>query len=156
MSLVILSQTIRKRHVRAYVVQGLREARYFFPIAFVALLLPFWHAAALVGDVNFDFWWLLAIVTGVTLLGTILLFFFARRVLQEDRLTELGLYVFISALFMQFIAIAGDPDEVYQVFSHPPVQYVRYASWFVLVAVPLIVLERTIKSRKGKTEPSPE
>lgn len=149
LALIFLSQTIRKKHVRIYLFQCVRKFSYFIPVTFLLLLIPFLKVT-LLSYPNIEYWIISLSTAAGTLLFTILLFILVRKSIREKHMTDLGLYILISSLFVQFLGITGDFDTVYATFGNSLVPYVRYATWFILLVIPIVILDKIRMAKKLK------
>lgn len=146
--LVFLSQSLRKSHVRRFLYDWFRRPGCFLPLVTLLVMVPLWRGVCLVHEREVG--WAVGLVTlaGAVLLAA-LLFVPARARMTEETMNELGFYILISSLFVQLLAMMGDPDLVYPLFASPEIQAVRYVTWFILVCLPLSILEKWYRGRGG-------
>ncbi|MBI3927196.1 MAG: hypothetical protein HY319_16790 [Armatimonadetes bacterium] len=149
-TLIFLSQSLRRPHVQEYLHGLMCRPVWFLPVTTVVLAIPLWRWAAFAfsrPDAG------LAALTAMVALGLSgVLFLGVRSRLTPQRMNDLGFYILISSLFVQLLTMMGDPDLVYPLFSSPEMQGVRYVTWFILLCLPLNVLEKWYRTPRGVKE----
>ena len=134
-ALIFLSQTIQKKHIQKFVIQKAMSSKSFTAIIFIAVHIPAWIAVKLLISSKFNNFLLHLILITISSFITWLLKPKIKDFLINKGVTEFGLYIFISALFMQFIGIMGDLDMVYTVYSSERSEYIFYVCCFIVVCV---------------------
>ncbi|MCA9776827.1 MAG: hypothetical protein KC800_08930 [Candidatus Eremiobacteraeota bacterium] len=148
-TLIFLSQSLRKPHVQAVLFRQVLKPYIFLPLATLLLYIPAWHWATLVYPRTAG--WPGSIISGLgCLLLALLMFKVAKVQLTESKMNELGFHLLISSLFVQLLTAMGDPDVVYQVFSAPRMETLRYISWFIILCYPGLLLEKWYRGMRPK------
>jgi hypothetical protein len=153
-TIIFLSQSLRKPHVQAVLFQQVLKPYIFLPLATLLLYIPAWHWATLVYPRTAG--WPASFISGFgCLLFALLMYKVARVQLTESKMNELGFHLLISSIFVQLLTAMGDPDVVYQVFSAPRMEMLRYISWFIILCYPGLLLEKWYRGVHPK-EPAEE
>ena len=83
----------------------------------------------------------------LSLCGALVWFRTLRRELTPAKMNEMGFHLLISSLFVQLLTVMGDPDVVYGVFAAERMVGVRYATWFILLCVPGLLVEKLFRAK---------
>lgn len=149
-TIIFLSQSLRKPHVQDALYDAVRRPVYFLPTVCLMLYVPAWHWATLSYPKSAGIPLALAITLGCLSMAWLLLKV-ARVTLDPNRMNEFGFHLLISSLFVQLLTVMGDPDVVYVVFTAPDMRYLKYATWFIILCYPGLLLEKWYRATR-KTE----
>jgi hypothetical protein len=146
-TIVFLSQSLRKPHVQTVLFRQVLKPYLFLPVTSLLLYVPAWHWATLVYPRTAG-WPASALAAVGCFLLAALMYKVALVQLTESKMNELGFHLLISSIFVQLLTAMGDPDVVYQVFSAARMEPLRYASWFIILCYPGLLIEKWYKGLK--------
>jgi len=148
-TIIFLSQSLRKPHVQAMLFRQVLKPYFFLPVTSLLLYVPAWHWATLMYPRSAG--WLASLLACLgCVLMALLMYKVARLRLTESKMNELGFHLLISSIFVQLLTAMGDPDVVYQVFSAPRMENLRYISWFIILCYPGLLMEKWYTGRRGE------
>ena len=150
--LLALSQTLQRPHVRLFLYEKLRQARWFLPVTTLLLGGPLLRWASLLSRPDQAAWPGQLMAGSLAILSALLLFWRLRSRLLPGQVTDLGIYILILSLFVKLAGILATPDTAYGFFASGPMQAVRPLSWFVLACGPLVLLEKWVRHARAAPE----
>lgn len=145
-TLIFLSQSLQKPHVQEALYRAILKPGYFLPLCTPLLFVPVWTWANLLYPRSVG-WWACAGIVMLSLCGALVWFRTLRRELTPAKMNEMGFHLLISSLFVQLLTVMGDPDVVYGVFAAERMVGVRYATWFILLCVPGLLVEKLFRAK---------
>lgn len=151
-TLIFLSQSLQKPHVQEFLYRAVLKPWYFLPLSTPLLFVPIWTWANLIYPRAVG-WWACAGLVLLSLAMAVLWYRTLRRRLTPAKMNEMGFHLLISSLFVQLLTVMGDPDVVYSVFAAERMTPVRYGTWFILLCIPGLLLEKLIKASREEKEP---
>lgn len=153
-TLIFLSQSLQKPHVQEALYRAALKPWYFLPLCTPLLFVPVWTWANLIFPRALG-WWACTGLVVASLGGAGIWFRTIRRELTPAKMNEMGFHLLISSLFIQLLTVMGDADVVYTVFAAERMRLVRFGTWFILLCIPGLLLEKMLKASRRAPEEEP-